>query len=192
MAPDLPGVGGSFLRCSARPSFRELGVPGQGGGGEDPVAAPYPAAPTGQGGQMAENLPLCPAVAFPPQSQGAAATFLVTLFFFIAKFKFTRKFQFSFPPLCSVPAKHESRWREQVLPWNGPEAQKAWFLNPAPPRDKNYLHIFNSEEHKEPLQFLPPVIVTTLNISYLLHLEKKVGVGPHRASRLLDQCISRP
>ena len=46
------------------------------------MAAPYPAAPTGQGGQMAENLPLCPAVAFPPQSQGAAATFLVTLFFF--------------------------------------------------------------------------------------------------------------
>lgn len=46
------------------------------------MAAPYPAAPTGQGGQTAENLPLCRAVAFPPQSQGAAATFLVTLFFY--------------------------------------------------------------------------------------------------------------
>lgn len=66
------------------------------------------------------------------------------------------------------------------------------FLNPTPPRDKNYLHIFNSEEHKEPLQFPPPVIVTTLNISYLLRLEKKVSVGPHPASRLLDQCILRP
>ena len=89
------------------------------------MAAPYPAAPIGRGGQTAENLPLCWAVAFLPQSQGAAATFLLFFFFFIAKFKFTRKFQFSFPPLCSVPTKHESCWREQVLPWNGPEAQKA-------------------------------------------------------------------
>lgn len=36
----------------------------------------------------------------------------------------------------------------------GPESMR--FLNPAPPRDKNYLHIFNLGEHKEPLQFLPP------------------------------------
>lgn len=77
------------------------------------------------------------------------------------------------------------------LEWSrSPESMR--FLNPTPPRDKNYLHIFNSEEHKEPLQFPPPVIVTTLNISYLLRLEKKVSVGPHPASRLLDQCILRP
>lgn len=46
------------------------------------MAAPYPAAPIGQGCQTAENLPLCWAVAFLPQSQGAAATFLLFFFFY--------------------------------------------------------------------------------------------------------------
>lgn len=89
------------------------------------MAAPYPAAPIGRGGSDGrEPSPLlgCGLPATEPRSSGHI---LALFFFFIAKFKFTRKFQFSFPPLCSVPTKHESCWREQVLPWNGPEAQKA-------------------------------------------------------------------
>ena len=156
MAPDLPGVGGSFLRCSPRPSFRELGVPGQGGGGEDPVAAPYPAAPTGQGGQMAENLPLCPAVAFPPQSQGAAATFLVTLFFFLLpNSNLQGSSSFHFHPCVQYPRSMSHAGESRYFPGTVPRPRKHGFSIPLHPGTR-IIYIFSTQKNiRNPYSFCP-------------------------------------
>lgn len=74
--------------------------------------------------QTARTFPSLAGRGLPNTEPRSSSHILGNVFSFIAKFKFTRKFQFSFPPSCSVPTKHESCWREQVLPCNGPAAQK--------------------------------------------------------------------
>lgn len=123
-------------------------APPPSGAGENlgPVGAGRgPATATGHGVRPQRTFP-SPGHGLPITAPRSSSHILGNFFAFIAKFKFTRKFQFSFPPSCSVPTEHESHRREQVLPWNRPLAQKhEGFPTPAPLRDKNYLHIFTSE-----------------------------------------------
>lgn len=126
-APDLPGVGSSFLEGAPEvfspPLLSGTGGtwPGWGRGG--PSSCTPPGSSDRAGDQTAENLPLCRAVAFLPYSHGAAATILVTLFFLLPNSNLQGSSSFHFHPCVEYPRSMnhtgESRYFPGTVPGPG-------------------------------------------------------------------------
>lgn len=88
------------------------------------MAAPYPAAPIGRGGQTAKNLPLCWAVALLPQSQGAAATFLLFFFFLLPNSNLQGSSSFHFHPCVQYPRSMSHAGESRYFPGMVPKPRK--------------------------------------------------------------------